>query len=320
MGTTLADADLVLNAPPRPRRRRRRGALAPYLLVAPLIAAVMVALGWPLIQQFLMSFQKFGMAQQFGAEPEWIGLGNYIEILGNPTMWLVFARSVVFCAVCASLSMLLGGLLAILLTKLSNWARIMLQVSLLLVWATPVLVTMVIWQWLFDARYGLINWVLSHIGLTGMAGFPWTSTPMGVFTIAGITVIWGSLPLIVFMIYSALTQVSREVLEAAELDGAGPLMRFWEVTLPLITPAIMIVGLLQIVWDLRVFTQLYVLQQAGVSVDETNLLGTYIFRLGIGQGQYGSASALATVVLLLTLLLTWPYIARMFAQQKGSSA
>lgn len=289
----------------------------PYLLVVPLIGAMMVSLGWPLIQQFLMSFQKFGLAQQFGAEPEWIGLANYAGILTDRTMWLVFARSVVFCVVCASLSMLLGGLLAILLTKVSTWARIVLQVTLLLVWATPVLVTMVIWQWLFDARYGLVNWLLVQVGFSGMAGFPWTSTSMGVFTIAGITVIWGSLPLIVFMIYAALTQVPAEVLEAAELDGAGPVMRFRAVTLPLITPAIMIVGLLQIVWDLRVFTQLYVLQQAGVSVDETNLLGTYIFRLGIGQGQYGSASALATVVLALTLLLTWPYITRMFALQKG---
>ena len=109
------------------------------------------------------------------------------------------------------------------------------------------------------------------------------------------------------------------MLEAADLDGAGPWKRFREVTLPLITPAVMIVGLLQIVWDLRVFTQIYVLQQAGVSVEETNLLGTYIYRIGIGQGEYGDASALATVVLILTLLLTWKYIAKMFAQQKEAS-
>lgn len=319
MSTTLADADLGQKITPR-QRRRWRGTLAPYLLLAPLIVAVVVALGWPLIQQFLMSFQKFGMAQQFGAPPEWIGLDNYVDILANPTMWVVFARSVVFCAIAASLSMVLGCLLALLLTKVSDWARVVLQVALLMVWATPVLVTMVIWQWLFDARYGLINWVLAHIGFPEMTGYPWTSTPLGVFTIGGITVIWGSLPLIVFMIYSALTQVAQEVMEAAELDGAGAFTRFWQVTLPLITPAIMIVGLLQIVWDLRVFTQIYVLQQAGVSVDETNLLGTYIYRLGIGQGQYGAASALATVVLLLTLVLTWPYIARMFAQQKKGDA
>lgn len=323
MTATVVEPQKAPPAPepvPRARRRRRaRGVVLPYLLVLPLIAAVAVALGWPLLQQFIMSLQKFGLAQQFGKEPEWVGLDNYVSVLTDPTMWLVFLRSIVFCAICATLSMVIGCLVAVLLTKVSSWARIVLQVALLLVWATPALVTMVIWQWLFDGRYGLVNWLLASIGFRDMAGFPWTSTPMGVFTIAALTVIWGSLPLIIFMIYSALTQVPLEVLEAAELDGARPFQRFREVTLPIITPAVMIVGLLQIVWDLRVFTQIYVLQQAGVSVEETNLLGTYIYRVGIGQGEYGDASALATVVLLLTLLLTWKYIARMFAQQREAS-
>ncbi|WP_235940951.1 carbohydrate ABC transporter permease [Paramicrobacterium fandaimingii] len=304
---------------PRVRRRRTRGAVLPYLLITPLILAVAVALGWPLLQQFVMSLQKFGLEQQFGADPEWVGFANYVKILTDPSMWIVFVRSVLFCAVAASLSMVIGMLVALLLTKVSSWARVALQVTLLLVWAMPALVTMVIWQWLFDARYGLVNWLLARIGFPDMAAYPWTSTTIGVFTIAAIAVIWGSLPLIIFMIYSALTQVPTEVLEAADLDGAGPWKRFREVTLPLITPAVMIVGLLQIVWDLRVFTQIYVLQQAGVSVDETNLLGTYIYRVGIGQGSYGDASALATVVLILTLLLTWRYIAKMFAQQKEAS-
>lgn len=324
MSTPVIDVEAAPEATPqqpapRTRPRRVRGALLPYLLITPLLVAVLIALGWPLLQQFLMSLQKFGLAQQFGAEPEWVGLANYGKILTDPNMWVVFFRSVLFCAVCASLSMVIGMLIALLLTKVSSWARIALQVTLLLVWATPALVTMVIWQWLFDARYGLVNWILARIGFPDMAGFPWTSTPMGVFTIAAITVIWGSLPLIVFMIYSALTQVPAEVLEAAELDGAGPWTRFRHVTMPLITPAVMIVGLLQIVWDLRVFTQIYVLQQAGVSIEETNLLGTYIYRIGIGQGEYGDASALATIVLILTLLLTWKYIAKMFAQQKEAA-
>ncbi|MGS0567241.1 carbohydrate ABC transporter permease [Vibrio alginolyticus] len=104
------------------------------------------------MQQFLMSLQKFGLAQQFGKEPEWVGLANYGKILTDPNMSVVFFRSVLFCAVCALLSMAIGMLIALLLTKVSSWARIALQVTLLLVWATPALVTMVIWQWLFDAQ------------------------------------------------------------------------------------------------------------------------------------------------------------------------
>jgi len=89
---------------------------------------------------------------------------------------------------------------------------------------------------------------------------------------------------------------------------------------PLVLPVIMIIGLLQIVWDLRVFTQIYVLQQNGGSTEDTNLLGTAVYRLGIGQGDYGMASALATVVLILTLLLTWKYISTLVKQQKEAAA
>lgn len=301
--------------PPTPRRARRPNVL-PYVLVVPVIAAVAVSLGYPLVQQMVMSFQHFGLEQQFGQPASWVGLSNYWTVVSDPEMWIVFLRSIAFCAICAGTAMIVGTALATLLISVSKWARIFLQVVLLLVWAMPVMVTMTVWQWLFDARYGVVNWLLAHIGFPSMAGFSWTSEPMGLFFIAALIVVWASVPLIAFMISASLGQISEEVLEAASLDGASAWNRFRHVMLPLATPVIMIVGLLQIVWDLRVFTQIYTLQQAGGSTAETNLLGTFIYRLGIGQGDYGLASALATVVLILTLALTWRYIMGLFAQRK----
>ncbi|MFB7916005.1 carbohydrate ABC transporter permease [Streptomyces sp. NPDC056061] len=313
----MTTAPKDVSAPPD--RRRPRTSVTPYLLAAPMFLAVIVALGYPLVRQLLMSFQEFGLRQQFGQPPAWVGLDNYKTVLSDPAMLKVLVRSIAFCLVCMSLTMVIGVGLAALMTAISRWARLMLQVCLLLVWAMPVMVTMTVWQWLFDSRYGVVNWLLSHLGISGMEGHAWTADPMGLFTVAALIVIWMSIPLVAFMSYAGLSQVPAEVMEAASLDGASAWRRFRSVTLPLVLPVIMIVGLLQIVWDLRVFTQIYVLQQSGGSTEDTNLLGTAVYRLGIGQGNYGVASALATVVLLLTLLLTWKYIATLLKQQKEAT-
>lgn len=279
-----------------------------------MVAAVVVGLGYPLVRQAIMSFQEFGLRQQFGQPPEWVGVSNYLVVLTDPQMWAVFGRSVAFCLICASATIVIGELLALLMLVVGRVVRLLLQVSLLLVWATPVIVTMSVWQWLFDPRYGAVNWLLTALGVNGMHDYAWTSTAKGVFSIAALIVVWMSVPLVAFMNYSALSQVDAEVLEAASLDGASRVRRFAAIQLPLTMPVLLIVGLLQIIWDLRVFTQIYVLQQAGGSTADTNLLGTYIYRLGIGQGNYGVASALATVMLLLTLALTWRYVLQLMRQ------
>ena len=92
-----------------------------------------------------------------------------------------------------------------------------------------------------------------------------------------------SVPFVAFTVYAALTQVPEELIEAAEMDGAGPWQRLRRVILPTIRPVLLVVLLLQVIWDLRVFTQIYVLQKAGGVTRDTNLLGTYIYRLGIGE-------------------------------------
>jgi len=139
---------------------------------------------------------------------------------------------------------------------------------------------------------------------------------MSFFFVATVIVVWMSVPFVAFTVYAALTQVSEDMVEAAEIDGAGPAQRLRSVILPSIRPVLLVVGLLQVIWDLRVFTQIYVLQQAGGSTRDTNLLGTYIYRLGIGGGDFGMAAAVALFMLVLTVLLTAPYIWAMLRQEE----
>ncbi|RKT31625.1 carbohydrate ABC transporter membrane protein 1 (CUT1 family) [Microbacterium sp. AG1240] len=291
---------------PAPRRRRRN--LTPLYLALPAVGIMVVAQGYPLVTQFLMSFQEFGLRQQFGAPADWVGLSNYIAVLSDPGFWAVLWRTLLFAAVCATATMVIGVLAAILMGRVKAWVRVSLQVAMLLAWATPHLSSLTVWQWLFNTRNGVVNNALVAMGFTQFANHGWLLDPVSFFAIAAAVVIWGSVPLVMLMTYAAMTQVDTEVLEAAQLDGTTGAQRFRHVVLPWIAPMLLLVGLLQIIWDLRVFTQISVLQDGGAVASETNLLGTYIYQVGLGQGNYGSGSAIAMIMLLLTLVITFGYV------------
>ena len=191
------------------------------------------------------------------------------------------------------------------MTKLNNVVRGMLSVGLMLAWATPPLAAVVIWQWVFDTQYGLANWAL------GRQGESWLAEPLSFFMVATIIVVWMGVPFVTFTLYAGLTQVPRELIEAAALDGASPAQRLRVVAYPMVKPIIMILTALSVLWDFRVFTQIYVLQKAGGISRETNLLGVYAYQISIGQNQFGIGAAVAIVMVLITLVLTIFYLRSM---------
>ncbi|WP_210502686.1 carbohydrate ABC transporter permease [Nocardioides xinjiangensis] len=300
------------------RTPRPRGSALPYLLVTPAVLALCLALGYPLVRQLVLSFQEFGLAQQFGRPPEWVGLANYRELLTDGYLWRVTARTVVFCLVNAVVTMLLGVGLALVMRAMSTPVRLLTQTGLLFAWAMPVVASLTVWQWLFDTQYGVVNHVLTALG-GDFEGHGWLLHPLSFFFVATVVVVWMSVPFVAFTVYAALTQLSEELVEAAEIDGASPAQRLRHVVLPSIRPVLLVVGLLQIIWDLRVFTQIFILQEAGGSASDTNLLGTYIYRLGIGGGDFGTSAAVAVFMLALTVVLTAPYVRAMLRQERSAA-
>jgi N,N'-diacetylchitobiose transport system permease protein len=126
-----------------------------------------------------------------------------------------------------------------------------------------------------------------------------------------------SVPFVAFSIFAGLTQVSTEVLEAAQLDGAKLSQRLRFIIVPIIRPVLAIILLLQVIWDLRVFTQIRLLQDVGSIASETNLLGTYIYQLGVGSSDFAMASAVSIFVLVLTVALSWVYVRSMLKEDES---
>jgi N,N'-diacetylchitobiose transport system permease protein len=315
--TTTAPADLseATELPAEPPRRRRRAGRLPYGLMLPAAFLLALSLGYPLVRQVLLSFQEYGLAQQFGRPAEWVGVDNYYALVTDAYLWKVLLRTVAFCLVNAAVTMVLGMGVALLMRLMSSSVRLLVQTGLLLAWAMPVVASLTVWQWLFDTQYGVINWTLTRLG-ADYEGHSWLLHPLSFFFVATVIVVWMSVPFVAFTGYAALTQVSEDLAEAAELDGASAWQRLRHVVLPSIRPVLLIIGLLQVIWDLRVFTQIYVLQKAGGVTRDTNLLGTYIYRLGIGGGDFGTAAAVAMFMLALTVLLTAPYVRMMLKAEE----
>ena len=168
---------------------RKRFSWTPYILILPAILIVLLALGYPLIWQLMTSMQKFGLAQQFGtAAPEWVWFDNYITLFSDSYMWKVVFRSIAFCFTAAITTMAIGLLMALLMKAVHGGVRITLQIALLLAWAMPVVAAMTIWSWLFDWRRGLVNHVLTNIGIN-MNGYNWLAQPLTFYLVAVIIVV-----------------------------------------------------------------------------------------------------------------------------------
>ncbi len=291
-------------------RARRLGRLAPYALIIPAIAILVFSLGYPMVWQLVTSTQSFGLAQQFGQPPEFVGLENYVTVFTSPETWAVVLRSVAFCLVNAAVTVVIGVLAALLMNAVGTAARLTLQIAMLVAWAMPVVAAMTVWTWLFDWRRGVVNWLLTAGGLD-YTNHNWLAEPLSFYFVATVIVVWMSVPFVAFSVYAGLTQVSEDVLEAAALDGASGSRRFFHIIMPMIRPVLMIVLLLQLIWDLRVFTQIRMLQDAGAPVTTTDLLGTYIYRLGVASSDFGMASALSVFVLVLTIAMSAFYVVQL---------
>lgn len=305
-------------APKRSRGRdtRDRGiSWSALALLVPAVGLLAVFVGYPLARMLTFSVQDFSRQNNLfsGKAPNFVGFDQYRAVLTDGEFWTLMARSFVLMAVLVALTMTLGMLIALLMNRLGKGMRLLVSVGLLLAWAMPALTSTVIFQWMFDTSYGVVNYVLTGIGLD-FDRFAWLSQPLTFFMVVVFLVTWQSVPFVAFTLFAALTQVPGEVLEAAELDGAGPAQRFRQVVVPFIKPVLAVVLMLQVIWDLRLFTQVYALRQSSAAAN-TDVIGTYIYRYGVAQGNYSEASAIAVIFAVIMLGLAFFYIRSLLRQE-----
>ncbi|MFF7179300.1 ABC transporter permease subunit [Streptomyces sp. NPDC008121] len=298
--------------PGTPGKKTTKGAAGiPWLLLAPCLLVLVLVLGYPLLRLVTLSFQHFGQPQLWGfQEAESAGFENFSKILGDTEFWAVVLRTVVFTAGAVVLTMVLGMMIALLLQKVSGWVKALINIVLVASWGMPIIVATAIFKWLFDADYGVLNWLLSKVPGVDMIGHNWfASGPQGLAVIM-LLVVWGAVPFVVITLSAGLTQVPKELEEAARLDGAGAWGVFRFVTLPILKPIIVMLTTLSVIWDMGVFPQVYVMRN-GHPEAEFQVLTTYSFDKAFVVNDYGTGSAIALVTVFLLLGVVAVYMRQM---------
>jgi N,N'-diacetylchitobiose transport system permease protein len=299
-------------APPQagagPSQRARRPSPFPYALLAPALAILLVLVGWPLVNLVITSFQHFGREQAFGQPPTWAGVENYTTLLADGEFYAVLLRSFAFMVAAVATTMVLGTLLALLMMRLAKGWRTLVSVGLLLAWAIPALTSVMVWGWMFDTQYGVVNHVLGLITGESWRGHSWLIHPLSFFLVLGLIVVWMGVPFIAFTMYAGLTQVPGEVIEAAQLDGASARKRFFLVQVPYVRQIIIVLTVLSVIWDLRIFAQVYALQGIGGLYEKTSTLGVWIYQVGTASGDYGMSAAAAVVMVVIMLAVSFGYV------------
>jgi len=309
LGTAAATPSVVSRR--RLTRRRVGSALVPYLLLAPVVLVIGATLGYPIYNLIRLSGQKydlFSLLQHHGTS---VGLKNYSSVLHDSIFWHTLLRTLVFTAVNVGLTIGLGMLFALLLVRVSTWVRILLAAGLVLVWSMPPVVAVQIWQWITNSQNGVANYVLTQLHIGNYFQHDWYVTPFSQLAMVTTLVVWGALPFVAITLYAALSQVPRELVEAASIDGAAAWRAFKDVTLPVIKPALLILTSLSILWDFGVFTQPFLLIGQGHIIPANYLMGIYLYEEGYVRTEFGRGAAISILMLLIVAVMSIVYVRRM---------
>jgi N,N'-diacetylchitobiose transport system permease protein len=305
---------LAAGVPPR-RRRVTRAAIArrsvPYLLILPVVAVLGALLAYPIYRLCVLSLQKYQLFELIRHKGEWIGLRNYSSILHDQVFWHTLLRTVVFTVANVGLTIVGGTLIALLLVRVSGWVRLLLTSGLVLVWAMPPVVAVQVWYWMTNYQNGVVNYALTQLHVGDFFHHDWYATTFSSLALVTLLIVWGALPFVAITLYAALSQVPHDLVEAAEIDGARQWQVFRDVTLPVLTPVLLILTSLSILWDFGVFTQAYLLINPSHINPGNYLMSIYLFQEGFQKADYGKGSAISIVMLVIVAALSFFYVRRM---------
>ena len=290
---------------PRRLSSWRRQQIAGWLFLAPAIAYVLFAFALPIVYNVILSFQETSPATIAHFSAPFAGLSNYRFILNDPTSREAIVRTLEFTVISLVFQFVIGFSLALLFTL--RFPGRMLARSLIIVpWLLPLIVTGVIFRFLFQAEGGAVNQVLTTLGLTDQP-VQWLNDPHLAFSTILVANIWLGIPFFTLLLYSALQDVPLEVKEAAIIDGASPWQRLRLVIIPIILPVIQVTLLLGFVFTVKVF-DLVIGLTGGGPANSTQLITTWSYNLSFQVFSFGEGAALNNVLLVLALVCAPLYL------------
>jgi N,N'-diacetylchitobiose transport system permease protein len=305
VGERITPADAALR-----ERRSLRGLfdnkILPWLLLLPAFVTIFALVLYPLVATFWLSLYDAGIPWLRDGTKEFVALDNYTEIFTDELYRRVFVTTAVFGIACVLGTMVMGLLVALLLNQRFK-GRTVVAVITLLPWAVPAVAAGTVWEWLFDARAGLVNHLLSYLPGVDLIGFAWFNDRWSAFLAIGIVVVWQSYPFVAVSLLAGFQAISPDVLEAAKVDGANAWQRLRLVTLPMLWPLVMVLVIISTIWDFKIFDQVFVMTGGGPA-RSTEVVAITTVAEGFGRRDFGLGAALAVTLFLVLAAITLLYI------------
>ena len=303
-----AAAPAAASPPPKPVSKAKSvvGAqLAAWMFLLPILIYLVAFYLWPLLRNLDLSFRDYTLGSFITGNAEWIGFGNYAQILTDPAFVTALWNTVVFVGLSLAFQYSIGLALAVFFFKRFPLGTT-LRALFLVPWLLPLLVSASVWAWMMNSDSGVLNYFLRVIGLDPIY---WLTSPD--WSLFGVTIanIWIGIPFNLVLLYAGLQAIPTEVYEAAAIDGASRWQTFWRVTFPLLRPVSAITLLLGLVYTLKVFDIIWVMTQGGPG-NASLTLAIWSYRLGFGGGapQLGPAAAVGNVLIVIAFIFGIFYI------------
>ena len=280
----------------------RRGTNPAYVFVAPALAAIAVFFFVPVVASVLLSFTDFDIyAVASRANLRVVGLENYARLAGDDLFWVAVRNTLYFVAVAAPLSLVVSLVAALALSaRLTRWKGFFRTVLFLPVVTTLVAVA-VVWRYAFHPRIGLLNALLAPLGIGPV---DWLGDPRWAMPAIIVMTIWKNFGFNMVILVAGLQSIPERLYEAARVDGAGPWARFRHVTLPMLAPTMVFVGVMTLIGDLQLFAEPYVMTQGGPAHATLSVV-LLMYLEGFRWWNMGYAAAIALVLFLMILALTF---------------
>ena len=307
--STTTEVSAPATAPPPPGRRPGRGlsslarrqALAAWAFMLPSLVVLAVFVVYPMTQALYLSFTEYNVLQP----ARWVGLENYQRLVSDPAFHNALLNTLYYAAVTTPLSVALALGLAILLNRRLP-LRGFLRTSVFLPVVLSLAIVAIAWNFLLDPNIGLLSYWLSKVGIVSEQG--WLRDPALAMPAVMLVGIWKNVGFYMVMYLAGLQSIPRELHEAAAIDGAGPWRRFRRITWPLLANQTMLITILAAIATLQAFDQIYVMTRGGPFF-KTETVVMMIYRVGFKEFEFGYASAVSWVLVLLIFGLSMAQMA-----------
>jgi len=281
------------------------------MLIAPTILIFCAVIVYPLVSALYLSLFRIATPTLTGA---WVGFSNYTELLGSGIFWRGLRANLVWTAGTLVLQIVFGVLAALMLHQ-NMLFRSLARALILFPYFISTVVAVLVWRWLFNDLYGILNHLLLLAGLIDMPVDWLGSMPNAMISLVLVGA-WKYFPFVVIAVLARLQTIPETLYEAASIDGAGPLARFWDVTLPQLRSVLVIVILLRAIWDFKEFDLIFLLTGGG-PIDSTQTLPLLVYQEAFSMQDMGRASAVAVLMMAVMLVFMTAYF-RSYGRQEES--